>query len=165
MTLQALTLQQVSACQLKRSGSAPAEREQQRRYTSRGHAPAAATVLCIFIILLGLKGMLLIAPTTLAAKTPMGLAFTTCQAMWLSGAMIGTALSITKQVYFFTITRFILRTQLDLRQVGNACCAAADGTTPPTSAARRPVAAAVPAVAAATTASVSRGLRSSLYPC
>ena len=56
------------------------------------------------------------------------------------------------------------RTQQDLRQVRTACCAAAAGTTSPSTAARRPVASAVPTTAPTSSDSVSRGIRSSLYP-
>ena len=53
----------------------------------------------------------------------------------------------------------------DLRQVAPACCAAASGAAPLAAAARRPVTTPVPATAASASASVSRGLRSFLYPC
>jgi len=91
----------------------------------------------------------------LPAKPPMRLACTTCQAMCMSGAMIGMELRITPQAH--------LLTQQDLRQVRTACGAAVTGTTPP-SAARRSVAATLPTIAATASDSVSRGLRSSIYP-
>ena len=72
----------------------------------------------------------------------------------MSGAMIGMEVT----------PRAMRRTQQDLRQVRTACCAAAAGTTSPATAARRTVAAALPATATASSDSVSRGLRSSLYP-
>ena len=74
----------------------------------------------------------------------------------MSGAMIGMEVRITAQAH--------LQTQQDLRQVRTACCAAATGAATPATAARRTVAATIPTPASATSASVSRGLRSSLYP-
>jgi hypothetical protein len=92
----------------------------------------------------------------LPAKPPMRLASTTCQAMCMSGAMIGMKVT----------PRATQRTQQDLRQVRTACFAAAAGGTTAPAAARRsvPTSTTVPTLAASTSASVSRGIRSSLYP-
>ena len=70
--------------------------------------------------------------------------------------MIGGEVRITAQAHLWT--------QQDLRQVRTACCAAAAGATSPTPAARRNVTTTIPTLASPSSASVSRGLRSSLYP-
>ena len=158
MTLLGLTLQQGCACQAKRSGNTPAEAEQQRRFIA---CLVTLTAPMMTVCLETLRGMAVMQEaqlTQLPAKPPIRSACTTCQAMCMSGAMIGGEVRITVQAQ--------LRTQQDLRQVRSACFAAAIGSAsppPPTTAARRPVTPAFPTAAASKSASVSRGLRSSLY--
>ena len=162
MTLLALTPPQVCACQAKRNGKTPAEAAPQLRFTACLVTPTAPMMTACLETLRGTRETMEqhqvhqpMEQSPLPAKPPMGLAFTTCQAMCGSGAMIGMAI----------IPQASRRTQQDLRQVCPACCAAATGTTAPATAARRPVSTAVPTTATTTSDSVSRGLRnSSLYP-
>ena len=156
MTLLALALQQVCACQAKRNGNTPAEAAPQRRFIACLATPMALTLTASLETLRGTTAIQEAQHTPLPANSPMRLACTTCQAMCMSGAMIGMEVRITAQAH--------LQTQQDLRQVRTACCAAATGASSPAAAARRPVASPVPAPAATPSASVSRGLCSSLYP-
>ena len=97
----------------------------------------------------------------LAAKLPMRLACTTCQAMCWSGVMIGIAIICISILEEYNPP--------DPRKVGGcpSCCAAAAGSSAPTTAGRRPETPSFSGIAAVSTASdsVSRELRSFLYPC
>ena len=92
-----------------------------------------------------------------AASLPTDLACMTWQAMFGSGARIGMAVLTTPRAH--------LPTPQDPRLVRTVCGAAATGTSTPTTAARRGATATRPSASAPTSASVSRGLRNSIYPC
>ena len=77
--------------------------------------------------------------------------------MFGSGARIGIAVLTTPQAH--------LQTPPDLRLVRPVCCAAATGPTTPSAAARRSAPAPRPTASTTAAASVSRGLRNSIYPC
>ena len=162
MILLALTPQQVCVCQPKPSGNTLAEAEQQLRSTACLATPTARTMTVCLETLRGTREIMEhqvhqpMEQSPLPAKPQMRLACTTCQPMYRSGAMIGMKVRITAQAHLWT--------QQGLRQMCSTCCAAAGGAAAPTAAARRAVASAHPTTAAAASASVSRGLRSSLYP-
>jgi len=139
------------------------ERAQQRSSIACLATPTARTMPVCLETLRGTAIIQEVKHMPLAAKPPMRLVCTTCQAMCGSGVMIGIS-----NIYI-CISILEEYNPPDPRKVGGcpSCCAAAAGSSAPTTAARRPETPSFSGIAAASTASasVSRGLRSFLYPC